>query len=71
MRDVDEMPVIEIFRDAVTAPRAATHTQSEIKAIIETAAIAERVGLIDQYPDNVNFFRQAPGVLRISGMNSA
>ena len=71
MSDIDEVPVTKVFRDTVATPRAATHAQGEIKAIIKTAAIAERMRLIDQYPDNINFFRKAPGMLWITRMNSS
>ncbi len=53
MSYVDEMLVIEIFRYAVAGPSAATHGQGEIQTIIERAAIAECVGLVNQNPNNV------------------
>ena len=53
MSNVYEMPVIEIFRDAIAGPGAATHGQGEIQTIIERTAIAECVGLVNEDPNNL------------------
>ena len=48
MRNVEEMPVVEVLRDAVTSPGAAPHAQREIETVVEAAAIPECMRLVDQ-----------------------
>ena len=53
MGDVDEMVVAQILTDGVTGPRAAAHGQGKAETIVETAAVAEGMGLVYQHTDNI------------------
>ena len=44
---IDEVPVVQVFRYAVSTPCAATHALREIQPAGKAAAIAEGVRLID------------------------
>ena len=48
-RDVEEVPVVEIVRDAVAAPGAAAHRQRERQRVVEAAAGREAVRLVDDH----------------------
>src|SRR5437762_11139919 len=51
-RDVEEVPVVEIVRDAVAAPASATHRQRERQRIVVAAARREAMRLIDDHATN-------------------
>ena len=55
MGHVDEVFVVQVFGDAVTGPGTTTHAQGEIKAIVETAAVAKRMRLVHQHANDVQF----------------
>src|SRR3954452_16139403 len=71
MGDVDEVPVIEIFGDAVAAPGAASHAQRKVEPIIETAAIAVGMRLIDEHAHHVDFFGELARALKIARVHAA
>src|SRR5689334_21160457 len=70
VRDVDEVTVVQIVRDAVAAPGAAAHAEREIEAVVVAAAIAERVRLIDQHTHDVSFLGKLTCTRHIPGMEA-
>lgn len=58
MRDVQKVLVIEVFRNAILLPRAATHRQGKFETAIEAPAVSERVREINKHPHNRQIFRQ-------------
>ena len=46
-RDVEEVPVVQIVREAVATPGAAAHRQRERQRVVEAAAGGEAVRLVD------------------------
>ena len=56
MGNVDEVLVVEVFADAVAAPGTAPHAEREVEPVVEGAAVAERVGLVDEHAHHVDLF---------------
>ena len=48
-RDVEEVPVIQIVRNAVAAPGAAAHRQRERQRVVEASAGREAMRLVDDH----------------------
>src|SRR5919202_1290159 len=71
MRDVEEVPVIQVFGNAVLLPGAAAHAQREIEAAVEAAAIAEGVGEVHEHADHVEILGQLAGAGEIARMDAA
>src|SRR5262245_38748663 len=69
--DVQEMAVIEVLGDAVTAPGAATHAQREIEPVVEAAAIAECVRLVDENAHHVGGLGDTAPAAHVARMQPA
>src|SRR5260370_31844395 len=68
MGNVDEVLVVEVFADAVATPGPAPHAEREVEPVVEGAAVAEHVGLVDEHAHHVNLFGElarAGGLLRV------
>ena len=71
MGNINEITIIQVFANAVSAPGAAAHAQGEIQSIIEAATITEGMGLVDQYAHHVDFLGETNRLIGIVGMNAA
>ena len=54
--NIDEMPVIEVFTDAVATPGSAPHAQGKWESAGKSSAIAKRVCLIDKHANHIEIF---------------
>src|SRR5271163_333647 len=61
VRDVEEVLVTQVLRNAVLLPRAAAHAEREAESGVEAAAVTESVGEIHQHPHHVEVFSQLAG----------
>ena len=71
MSDVDEVAPGEIVGEGIRLPRAAAHGQRELERIIETAAIAERVRLIDEHTNDIRVGRELACMIHVLRVNAA
>src|SRR5262245_11189680 len=68
--DVEKVHVVEIVGDRISAPGAAAHAEREIKPVVEAAAIAERVRLVDQHAHDVRTLGQRARTAHVLGVQA-
>src|SRR3546814_3281113 len=61
MGDVDEVAPVEVLRDRVLGPGAATHREGERHGVVEGTAVAEGVRLVHQHTHHVGLRGQRAG----------
>src|ERR671929_118436 len=71
MRDVEEVPVIQVLGNAVLLPSAAAHAQREIEAAVEAAAVAEGVGEVHEHADHVEILGEFAGAAWVARVDAA
>src|SRR5262245_46459399 len=70
VRNVQEMLVIHVLRNAVTSPCAAPHAQREVKTVVESTAVPECMGLVDQHAHYIGSFGQYTASVRLLRMQA-
>src|SRR6185369_1720775 len=68
--DVEKVHVVEIVGDRISAPGAAAHAEREIEPVVEAAAVAERVRLVDQHPHDIRTLGQRACAAHILGVQA-
>src|SRR5258706_2073020 len=70
-RDVEEMLVVQVCREAVAAPGPAAHRQGERQPVVEAAAGRERMGLLDDDAAYRHFEAEAADMRVVLAVNAA
>src|SRR5262245_23600358 len=68
--DVEKVHVVEIVGNRISAPGAAAHAEREIQPIVEAAAIAEGVRLIDQHAHDGRTLGQRTRTAHVLGVQA-
>src|SRR3546814_176603 len=68
MGDVDEVAPVEVLRDRVLGPGAATHREGERHGVVEGTAVADGVRLVHQHTHQVDLAGRRGAMLHVGGV---
>src|SRR4029079_18809865 len=68
--DGEKIHVVEMVGYRISTPGAAAHAEREIEPVVEAAAIAERVRLVDQHAYAIRALGQRAGAAQVLGVQA-